>query len=130
MLDRSLKAIHRRWQADNPDLIVEGVEVKGHPPRITWGNDRQMKDLISGQFAKLPRMVSSRFDEFRRTTVLDESQISRLYIHYKDEQVVSAKAVVEPAKKSGSLTGCVVKQSSLDQWDSYLKIAKTLVVQA
>lgn len=127
MLDRSLKAIHRRWQADNPDFIVEGVEIKGHPPRIAWTGDGQMKDLISGQFAKLPREMLSRFDEFRKTTVLDERQISRLYIQNKDEPVVSVKQAAEPAKKSGSLTGCVVKQANLDQWDAYLDVARKLV---
>src|SRR3954468_6371124 len=39
MLDDALKVIHRRWQAVNPGRIVEGVEVKGHPPRITWSRD-------------------------------------------------------------------------------------------
>lgn len=129
MLDRSLKTIHRRWQARNPNLDVEGVEIKGHPPRITWGLDRQMEKLVSGQFAKLPRQMLSRFDEFKKTTVLDDRQISRLYMRYKDEPVVPIKLVFGPVEKSGSLTGCVVKQANLDQWDSYLTVARRLLVQ-
>lgn len=66
LLDRSLKAIHRLWQARNPHLVVEGVEIKGHPPRITWTHDGKMKSLISGQFAKLPRQLLTRFDESGR----------------------------------------------------------------
>ena len=114
MLDRALKVVHKKWQEQNPDLLVEGVEIKGHPPRITWTRDGQMKDLISGQFAKLPRQLLSRFDEFKKTNVLNDRRISQLYLKYKDEPVVPAKQVVEPAKKSGSLTGCVVKQVDID----------------
>ena len=67
--------------------------------------------------------------KFKRTTVLNDRRISDLYVKYKDEPVVPAKRVVEPAKKSGSLTGCVVKQADIDQWGSYVAVAKSLVVQ-
>ena len=88
-----------------------------------------MKDLISGQFAKLPRQLSSRFEEFKETTVLDSKAISQLYLKYKDEPVVSVEAKpVAESKARGSLTGCVVKQANLDQWDAYLNVARTLVV--
>jgi hypothetical protein len=127
MLDRSLKAIHKRWQVQNQALVVEGVEIKGHPPRITWTRDGRMNDLVSGQFAKLPRELLSRFDEFNKTTVLNDRRISHLYIQYKDEPVASGKAVADSAKKSGSITGCVVKQADLDQWDAYLDVARKLV---
>lgn len=128
MLDRALKVIHRQWQEQNPDRVVEGVEIKGHPPRVTWERDGRMKDLISGQFAKLPREMLSRFEEFKTTTILNDRRISEVYRRYKDEPVASVKPAAEPVKKSGSLTGCVVKQSNLDQWDAYLAVAKTLVV--
>ena len=135
MLDRVLKAIHRQWQAENPDLVVEGVEIKGQPPRITWERDGRMKDLISGQFAKLPRKFSFRFEEFKKTTVLDSLEISQLYLKYKDEPVVSqgkavvsGKPAVEETTSRGSLTGCVVKQADIEQWDAYLNVARTLVV--
>lgn len=130
MLDRVLKVVHREWQAENPALVVEGAEIKGHPPRITWTRDGQMKDLISGQFAKLPREMLSRFEEFKKTTVLDSKAISQLFLKYKDEPVVFDKPKVEPAKIRGSLTGCVVKQANLDQWDAYLEVARTLVVSS
>jgi hypothetical protein len=129
MLDRVLKAVHKGWQDRNPALVVEGVEIKGHPPRITWTPDRQMKDLISGQFAKLPRKMLSRFEEFRQTTVLNDRQISQLYLKYKDQPVVSCKSVAETAKPSHSLTGCVVKQPNIDRRDAYLNVARTLVVR-
>ena len=129
MLDGALKVVHKKWQADNPALVVEGVEIKGHPPRITWTRDGQMKDLISGQFAKLPRQLSSRFEEFKETTVLDSKAISQLYLKYKDEPVVSVEAKpIAESKARGSLTGCVVKQANLDQWNTYLIVARTLAV--
>jgi hypothetical protein len=127
MLDRSLKVVHQKWQARNPELIVEGVEIKGHPPRIAWNRDGKMKDLTSGQFAKLPRMLLSRFEEFKRTTVLNDRQISQLSLRYKNEPVVSGKPAVEIVKKPGSLTGCVVKQANLDRWDAYQEVAKRFV---
>ena len=87
-----------------------------------------MKDLISGQFAKLPRQLSSRFEEFKETTVLNINAISQLYMKYKDEPVVSSSRPMAEPKARGSLTGCVVKQANLDQWDAYLGVARTLVV--
>lgn len=127
MLDRALKVVHQRWRHENPDQDVEGVEINGHPPRITWTRDGQMKDLISGQFAKLPREMLTRFDEFKGTTVLDALRISQLYLTYKEDQIVSKKPVVEPTGTQGSLTGCVVKQKNLDRWVSYLNAAGTMV---
>ena len=127
LLDRSLKVVHKGWQANNPALVVEGVETKGHPPRISWNRHGQMEELISGQFAKLPRMMLSRFDEFTKTTVLNDRQISQLSMRFKDESVVSGKPVVELAKARGSLTGCVVKRCNLDRWDAYLAVARKLV---
>jgi hypothetical protein len=129
MLDQAMKVVLKGWQARNPDLLVEGVEIKGHPPRITWTRDGRMEDLISGQFAKLPREMLTRFQEFRKTTVLDGRQISQLCMQYKDEPVLPVRSTVEQAKPSHSLTGCVVKQADLDQWDSYLDVARRLVVQ-
>ncbi len=128
MLDRALKSVHWQWQDLNPGLDVEGVETKGRPPRINWTRDGQMKDLISGQFAKLPREMLARFEEFKQTTILNDLRISELYRLYKDEPVFSKMPVVEAAGTRGSLTGCVVKQSNLGHWDAYLNVARTLVV--
>ena len=36
MLDGALKVVHKKWQPITRALVVEGVEIKGHPPRITW----------------------------------------------------------------------------------------------
>ena len=98
MLDRALKTVHSQWQADNPDQVVEGVEIKRQPPRITWTRDGQMKELVSGQFAKLPREMLSRFEEFKATTILNDRRISEVYRQYKDESVASVKPAAEPVK--------------------------------
>ena len=79
LLDETLKVVHREWQAGNPHLPVEGVEIKGHPPRIEWTRDGRIDEFTSGQFVKLPREMLSRFDEFARTTVLDDRRINDLY---------------------------------------------------
>ena len=126
MLDRSLKVVHRRWQADNPDLVVEGVEIKGHPPRINWTRDGQIKELISGQFAKLPREMLTRFDEFRQDDRPGRPADQRPLPEVQARAGRLRRAVVETGQEVGSLTGCVVKKSDLDQWDAYLDLARSL----
>jgi hypothetical protein len=130
MLDRAIKGIHAEWQARNPGLVVEMVEVKGHPPRIDWGRDGKVADYTSGQLAKLPREVARRWDEFRQTTKIDDRRVSDLYRRWKVEKEV--RAVVEVGKKamsprSGSITGHVVAQEALDRSDAYRGLAGRLL---
>ena len=127
LLDETLKVVHREWQAGNPHLPVEGVEIKGHPPRIEWTRDGRIDEFTSGQFVKLPREMLSRFDEFARTTVLDDRRINDLYRRHKDRPVILAMPASQPAGKGRSLTGCAVKQADLDRWDAYLTLARELL---
>jgi hypothetical protein len=134
MLDRAIKGIHADWQARNPELIVEMVEVKGHPPRIDWGRDGKVTDYTSGQLAKLPREVPRRWDEFRQTAKIDDRRVSDLYSRWKVERSPrkETKDVVEAATKSvrprsGSITGHVVAQDALDRFDAYRGLARRLL---
>jgi hypothetical protein len=127
-LDRALKSIHRRWQAEHPDTPVEMVEVKGHPPRVEWGDNRTMKSIVSGQFAKLPRQLDTRLGEFRRTTVLDEFKIKAICKRAAAQPVVLKLAVPAPeVKPKGSLSGSIVGRDTLDQFQAYLAVAGKLI---
>jgi hypothetical protein len=127
LLDQALKSIHREWQFKNLDKPVEGVEIKGHPPQIAWTNDGKMKEFTSGQFAKLPREMLTRFGEFSKTTVLTNRQINELYRQYKDHTVILSLPDAEDDEPCASLTGCAVKKADLDRWEAYLALARKLV---
>jgi hypothetical protein len=127
-LNRALKTIHTLWQARNPDLPVELVEIKGQPPRITWEQDGTMRVFTSGQFAKLPRELLTRFEEFRNTTVLDQAKINALHDEVVNQPIVipfpkAPKAI----KAKGSLTGSIVKRETLGEYPAYLSLAQRLM---
>ncbi|AGA30154.1 hypothetical protein [Singulisphaera acidiphila] len=86
-----------------------------------------MNDLISGQFAKLPREMLSKFEEFEKTTVQGDRQISQLSLQYKEDTIVLDVPTALPRKPSSSLTGCVVKQTNLDQFDAYRNFARRII---
>jgi hypothetical protein len=130
-LDKSLKAIHRMWQVINPHLPVELVEVKGQPPRITWEQNGTMREFTSGQFAKLPRELQTRFEEFRNTPVLDQIQINALHKEVANQPIVIPFPKVSKASKAkGSLTGSVVKRETLDEYPAYLSLAQRLMPES
>ena len=125
MLDRALKGIHADWQAKNPGLVVELVEVKGHPPRLDRGRDGLITAYTSGQLAKLPREADRRREEFLRTTKVDERRVSDLYRTWKVERAVPRAKAASP--RPGSITGHVVARDALDQFDAYLGLAGRLL---
>jgi hypothetical protein len=125
MLDKALKDTHAEWQAEKPDLVVELVEVKGHPPRLGWGNDRRLQDYTSGQLAKLPREADRRWDELRHTTRIDERRVSDLYRWWRTNH--EPRKQVTATAKSGSVTGHVVDREALDRFDAYRHIAHRLL---
>ena len=127
MLDRALKAIHADWQARNPGLVVELVEVKGHPPRIDWSREGKVVDYTAGQLAKLPREVDRRWEEFRQTTRIDERRVGDLHRRWK-ERAATGKHEVAVKPKSGSISGHVVDQEAVERFDDYLGLAGRLLL--
>ena len=95
-LDKALKKLLQFFLATHPEHEVENVEIKGTPPIITWkwGPERQIEFMQSGDFAKLPREILDRFDEFKNTTVSSfddiydlEEKVDRIVIPESQEVV-------------------------------------------
>ena len=132
MLDRALKGIHAEWQAKNPERVVEIVEVKGHPPRLDWGRNSKVLEYTSGQLAKLPREVNRRWDEFQRSTKIDDRRVNDLFRLWRLQEVAEKKGQSEVGNqaknsRSGSITGHVVCHEALDRFDAYNKLARRLL---
>ena len=67
-----------RWQARNPDKLIDGVEIKGSPARLKWSAEGRLVDMTMGTLAKLPRQAVDRFDEFKATARISVKTLSRL----------------------------------------------------
>ena len=126
MLDVWLKKTLEIWLLEHPEHEIELVEVKGHCPRLTWGIGRNLKDYTSGQLAKLPRTINERFEEFKRTTVLNSRKISQLYQGALSQRPV-VKETHKPEKKKptcGSLAGHPI---SIEDFGVYAGVAELLL---
>lgn len=125
MLDRALKGIHADWQSRNPQREVELVEVKGHPPRLAYGRDGRVASYTSGLLAKLPREIARRWNEFRRTPMIDDRRVSDLHREWRVEKEVAVPREASPP--AGSITGHVVGREALDRFEDYLILAAKLL---
>jgi len=98
-LDRWLKTLLARGRWD-----VEGVEVKGHAPDLTWGRDKHhLRAYKSGQLAKLPREALTRGDELMGTTKMSTFELDHLS---------RTTVEVEPVRPPGPEQGPVPTLSS------------------
>jgi hypothetical protein len=121
MLDKALKGVHAAWQAQNPKLEVELVEVKGHPPRLDWSRHGKVDSFTAGQLAKLPREINRRWDEFLGTPKINSLHVSELYRKWRVEDRAEVK------QEAGSISGHVVGREALDRFDAYLSLAAKLM---
>jgi hypothetical protein len=141
-----LKNLERRL---NDHLLAQGFdiemcEIKGLPPVVTWGNDNNISNYTAGILAKIPRQVH-RFEEWKRTTVLNEFQLTRLITKLRsltpeanstssgaatEENILRAKSKPSRTKISGSIGGTLISEEELAQiaeQGHYRKVAITLV---
>ena len=117
---------------------IELCEIKGLPPVVTWGDDGRISNYTAGVLAKIPRQVD-RFDEWKRTIVLDQFQLRRLIAKLRSltPQTASPEAVAVPAeprpaltKVSGSIGGKLISEDELAQVAEdghYRKVAAALM---
>ena len=117
---------------------IELCEIKGLPPVVTWGDDGRISNYTAGILAKIPRQVD-RFDEWRRTTVLDQFQVRRLTAKLRsltpqasDAEEIAARVESSPSrsKVSGSIGGTLIGDEELAQLvgdGRYRKVAATLM---
>jgi hypothetical protein len=124
MLEKAVKGIHAGWQARNPHLEVELVEVKGHPPRLEWSRHGKVDRFTAGQLAKLPRQINRRWDEFQGTTRINDLRVSQLYRTWHLETNASG---VEATQQAGSISGHVIGREALDRFDAYLSLASKML---
>jgi hypothetical protein len=128
-LEKALKKLLQYFLATHPQYQIEGVEIKGTPHIITWaqGSSRKIESMKSGSLAKMPREIVSRFDEFKKTTVLSFDDIDDL--EHKAEQLV----IPEPPKLSifkgaGSTSTHPIPRHEIDAINGpYLDFAKTWI---
>ncbi len=135
-----LKGLERRL---NEHLLSEGFdielfEIKGLPPVLTWGEDGEATNYTAGVLAKIPREVR-RFDEWKRTTVLNDRDVRRLMSRLRPAtpadisimpKPTSVKAKVVDKLPEGSITGKVMVEGELAQLAEgghYRSIAATLI---
>jgi hypothetical protein len=95
-LDKALKKLLGYFLATHPEHDVETVEIKGAPPVITWepGDRPQIRYMKSGTFAKVPREILDRFEEFKNTTVLTFDDIRRLERYAEGLEIPPARSHV------------------------------------
>lgn len=117
---------------------IELCEIKGLPPVVTWGDDGRISNYTAGVLAKIPRQVD-RFDEWKRTTVLDQFQIRRLIAKLRSltPQTAATEVVAVPTdgrpaltKVSGSIGGKLIGDEELAQLAEdgrYRRVAITLM---
>jgi hypothetical protein len=136
-LDRWLK-----HELSNGNWDVENVEIKGHAPEFTWGNDKyELRTYKSGQLAKLPREALSRADELRGTTRVSVDQLRGLKLPEpdaeSDDSVVFERGrlrepgrIFDPSEKkqTGSLSGHHFGKDELARLKgSYLSLSRELL---
>ena len=117
---------------------IELCEIKGQPPVVSWDEDGRISNYTAGILAKIPRQVD-RFDEWKRTTVLDQFQIRRLIAKLRSltpqtaaTEVVAVPTESRPAltKVSGSIGGKLIGDEELAQLAEdgrYRRVAMTLM---
>lgn len=122
---------------------IELCEIKGLPPVVTWGDDGRISNYTAGILAKIPRQVD-RFDEWRRTTVLDQFQVRRLTAKLRSltpqanstpsgvavEHIVRGEPSPSGSKVSGSIGGTLIDDEELAQLvgdGRYRRVAATLM---
>ena len=135
-----LKALERCL---NDHLLAQGFdielcEIKGLPPVVTWGDDGRISNYTAGILAKIPRQVH-RFEEWKRTTVLDQFGIRKLTTTLRSltPEVATAEKIVSQVvsrpsrtKISGSIGGKLIGEEELAQiaeHGHYRKVATTLM---
>ncbi|WP_165248002.1 hypothetical protein [Paludisphaera soli] len=135
-----LKALERCL---NAHLLAQGFdielcEIKGLPPVISWGDDGRISNYTAGILAKIPRQVA-RFDEWKRTTVLNEFGIRRLTTTLRSltpevasTETIAAQVESSPSrpKVSGSIGGKLIDEEELAQLSvdgHYRRVATTLI---
>jgi|GEM_PF-2032537 len=121
------RALDGYLQAQGFDIEV--CEIKGLPPVVTWGDDGRISNYTAGILAKIPRQVD-RFDEWKRTTVLDQFQIRRQIAKLRSmtpkvnptpsvASVEKITAMVEStpsrSKAAGSIGGKLIGEEELAQ---------------
>ncbi|WP_156513020.1 hypothetical protein [Planctomyces sp. SH-PL62] len=136
---RRLKALER---SVNDHLLAQGFdiemcEIKGLPPVITWG-DGGISNYTAGLLAKIPRQVD-RFDEWKRTTVLNEFGIRKLTTTLRSltpavasVEKITAKVQSQQSRSKavGSIGGKLISEDELAQVAEdghYRKVAAALM---
>lgn len=128
-LDKALKKLLGYFLATHSEHDVETVEIKGAPPVITWepGDRPQIRYMKSGTFAKVPREILDRFEEFQDTTVLTFDDIRRLERFAEGLEIPPTRSHVA-RRGGGSTPGHPVPQEELEAIHGpYLEYARTWV---
>ncbi len=116
---------------------IEMCEIKGLPPVVTWGEDDRLSNYTAGILAKIPRQVH-RFEEWKRTTVLDQFRLRRLVTTLRTltpqiegvETAAPKKPEPSTPKIAGSIGGKLIDNEELAQLTEaghYRHVASTLL---
>jgi hypothetical protein len=110
---------------------VENVEIMGIPLIITWkwGQDRQMQSMQSGTFAKLPREILDRFDEFKNTTVLTFDDIHELEAKAEKLVIPEPRRLSVPRVKGSMLDHPIPNEEIEAMNGQYVDFARSWVTE-